>query len=653
MTRRARPRLAGLLLPAAAVGWGAWSSRRAEAHYRALAALTDSDALSLPAAPFVSIIVPARDEAGTLPALLGSLQRLTYPGGYEVIVVDDASADGTGEVAAAHGARMLRLEERDRPDGWLGKPNACHRGAAVARGEWLLFLDADTTLSPGVLRAMLSRALGDGVDALSLLLRQRCQTFWERLLLPYAFQQFFAGVDPARLADPGSDEALLNGQCILIRRAVYDAVGGHGAVRGSIVEDVALARTLKAAGYRVQTFRGERLGTVRMYDSMAAIRAGFGKNAYAFLADAPRRGLQVALASTCAAAALPLAAGGLLTRRAGWFGLGALAWAALAAGSAPWTRRFGAGTPYALLQPLAAAVFQAIALESAVRSLAGRPLAWKGRRYGAATTTRGRGLRPLGLPAHDLLSPPRLPYRNLLALSLTIARGERRSLRADSAAVVRQLRGRWQAHGVEHVPAAGSVCLVINHWQRPGLWIGWGGSLLGFLVGRRRPLADPPVHWLVLSELRLRVFGAERHLAPADPVLRRVAHAWQMVPLSLDPSATAQRAQALRQLRALCAQGRVIGVFPEGHHGAAGAPGRALPGSGRFLASLAHRGAAIVPTALWEQDGTLQARFGPPLAGIDADHVVAEEAERAVMHGIAALLPAHRRPGSAGWEASS
>jgi hypothetical protein len=191
-------------------------------------------------------------------------------------------------------------------------------------------------------------------------------------------------------------------------------------VRGSIVEDVALARTLKAAGYHVQTFRGERHGTVRMYDSLAAIRAGFGKNAYAFLADQPARGARVALASTYTTAALPLAAGGLLARRAGWFGLGALAWAALAAGSAPWTRRFGAGTPYALLQPLAAAVFQAIALESAVRSLAGRPLAWKGRRYDAATTRR-RDLRTLGMPAHDLLSPPpRLPYRNLLALTFTL-----------------------------------------------------------------------------------------------------------------------------------------------------------------------------------------------------------------------------------------
>ena len=650
------------LAPAAAAAWGAWTSWRAEQHYQALGVLTPA----VPAPdewPSVSIVIPARDESATLPTLLGSLRALTYTGPLETIVVDDVSSDSTGALAAAYGARVLRLEECDRPAGWLGKPNACQRGAACTGGEWLLFLDADTTLAPSALEAILSRARTEGLDVLSLFLRQRCATFWERLLLAYAFQQFFAGVSPRRLTDPHSREALLNGQCILIRRTAYDSIGGHGAVRDSIVEDVALARILKAAGHRTAVVRGEAFGTVRMYRSLAQIRAGFAKNAYAFLADEPRRGARVAVASTCASLPLPLLAAAAVTRRPTLLALGLVAWAALATAMAPWTRRFGAGTPVALLQPLAALLFQTVALESTLRRLAGRPMAWKGRTYRTPRLGSAHGSAGAG---DALPFVPRLPLANLLGLSRAIVRGERRSLRADSTAMVRHLRGAWQAEGLEHLPPSGPVCLVVNHWQRPGLWIGWGGALLGFLVGQRRPALDPPVHWLVLAELRPWLLGAEWHLPFADLVLRRVAHAWQMAPLSVEPGATASRAHALRHLLRLCAQGRVAGFFPEGHRGTAGPPGSALPGAGRFLATLARRGVAVVPAALWEEDGLLRVRIGPslphrtlsparpdscPEGGGDAafrpsvtDGHWDTAVGRAVMDAIAALLPPHLRP---------
>jgi chlorobactene glucosyltransferase len=394
------PPLASALVPAAA--FGAWSAWRANAHYLALPELRSPDFARgdgqrvppLPPAegkgegsvPIVSIIIPTRDEATRLPHLLRALGPLVRGAGSvrETIVVDDASRDGTGDLARAAGARVLRLEEADRPDGWLGKPHACSRGAEVASGEWLLFLDADVEVDARAVDAALCHATSHSLDAVSLMLRQRCATFWERLLLPFAYQQLFAGQRPSPSVDQRAGEAILNGQLILVRADVYRSIGGHSAVRGSIVEDVALAGALVAAGCRVRTLRGETLGAVRMYEDLGSIRRGFGKNAYAFLAQAPLRGARIAASTAAATLTLALLAAALPVRGPGrWMFLaaGTAAWLAQAAALAPWLRRSGAPAAFALLQPLAALVFQAIALESTARSLLGLGLTWKGRTY--------------------------------------------------------------------------------------------------------------------------------------------------------------------------------------------------------------------------------------------------------------------------------
>lgn len=646
----------------AGAAYGVWSGRRSHEHYTALAQLCPQDTPPPdPAGPPVSIIIPARNEAEHLPRLLASLSTLRYhaAGGarlYETIVVDDASTDGGGAAAATLGARVIRLEEADRPVGWTGKANACMRGAAVAQHAWLLFLDADTELTPPAVERVIAYATDRALDALSLLLQQRCETFWERLLLPYAYQQLFAGLDPARLADPSTGEACLNGQFILVRRAAYDAIGGHGAVRACIVEDVALARALKAAGCRLEIVRGEQLGSVRMYHDLLSIKEGFGKNAFAFLADEPHRGVRVALASACAGLTVPslaLAARATGAHRLAVFCCALLTWAGLTRELAGWVRRFGAPASYAIFQPLAAITFQAIAMESTVRSLSGHRVTWKGRSYAVRSAPPGTPETPeTPKRAHEtrrfLQPPPKLPLPALLGLSRSILRRRRRSLREDGASVVHQLAGRWEAEGIEHIPAQGPVCLVLNHWQRRDLWIGWTGALIGELVTQQRPSADPPVHWLVLSELRLPLFGTERHLSGLDVFLRRVAYAWQMVPLSLAPRAAAQRGGALRVLARLAADGRVIGFFPEGHGGRAGPLGDPLPGVGRFIAWLARQGVAIIPATTHETRGKLVARFGPCLASAPAlaeepspAHLTRDDAAAAaaVMHALADLLP--------------
>ena len=348
----------------------------------------------------VSIVIPARDEAHNLGNLLASLRAIAgdpVRGFVDAVVVDDASTDGTGDLARfaqVPSLSVIRLEEADKPDEWVGKTNACQVGAAATSGEWLLFLDADVTLGAGAIAGAVAFARENQLDAFLMFLRQRCETLWERLLVPYAFQQFFAGVDPARMRDPSSDEAVLNGQFILIRRAVYDAIGGHYAVRADVAEDVAIARVLKARGYRIDVGRDEALADVRMYRSFASIRRGFGKNAYAILADEPARGIQVAAASTGAAMTVPLLGMAALASgrtRTALAVAGMVSWGAQACLMRPWLRAFVVPNGDAFLHPISALAILITGMESMVRSVGRLGVSWKGRRYIEVSTAPGEG----------------------------------------------------------------------------------------------------------------------------------------------------------------------------------------------------------------------------------------------------------------------
>lgn len=338
----------------------------AELNYRRIPVARAADPID---AGTVSIIVPARNEARRLPALLHSLDRLEYPQ-LEVLVVDDDSADDTASVAVAMGAHVISLDSL--PDGWTGKAHACWRGARHASGDWLLFTDADTMHTPGSLSAALAAAGRWNVEFISLLCGQDCRTFWERLLLPYAYALYFAG----RVRVNSSQRtAMANGQYILIRRHAYERIGGHAAIRDSIIDDVALAQRALRLGVPVRLLRGEELVRVRMYEDLPALWEGFSKNAVSFLAVSPALGALTALASLAFGSALPAAfVASSRTRRL------AVA-AAPALGLVPWMRRFGVSPSGALLYPLAASVFQLIAFDSIRRTVRRGGVRWKGRRY--------------------------------------------------------------------------------------------------------------------------------------------------------------------------------------------------------------------------------------------------------------------------------
>src|SRR5262249_46000322 len=157
--------------------------------------------------------------------------------------------------AEKSGAKVFHLTG-DPPPGWTGKCNACDQAARQVSGDWLLFTDADTYHNPDSLERAIAYAESHNLDALSLMLRQECSTFWERIVLPLAYQNIFSLLNPYNPP--------FNGQYILIRRSVYLTNGGFGAVRGRVMEDVALAQMLTAKGCKIALLNGHEVASVRM-----------------------------------------------------------------------------------------------------------------------------------------------------------------------------------------------------------------------------------------------------------------------------------------------------------------------------------------------------------------------------------------------------
>jgi glycosyltransferase involved in cell wall biosynthesis len=229
----------------------------------------------------VSAIIPARNEEASIARTVESVAAQPEIG--EVIVVNDQSTDHTGEILVQLAPRIpkLRILSTDElPRGWVGKNYAASLGAAAATGDWLLFTDADTFHLPGSTR----RALVDAVDHDAVLVsyspEQELGTFWERALIPFVYCRLAARFSFARVNDPRRPDAAANGQFLMVLRDAYESVGGHAAVAGEIVEDVALARLVKREGYRIYFTAPIGIVRTRMYGSFAAMWQGWTKNLY-------------------------------------------------------------------------------------------------------------------------------------------------------------------------------------------------------------------------------------------------------------------------------------------------------------------------------------------------------------------------------------
>src|SRR5580700_793660 len=226
--------------------------------------------------PEVSVIVPARNEEACLGACLQSLASQTGAS-FEIIVVDDGSTDRTPEIARSFpGVRVVN--PGPLPPGWTGKNNALVAGAKDARGEWLLFTDADTVHRAGSLACSMAEVRERGVALLSYSPEQEVHGICEKAVMPVLFAELASTYRPSEVSDPASPAAAANGQYILISREAYDAVGGHTAVACSLLEDVALARAVKASGRRIFFRYGGDAVRTRMYRSFAQLREGWTKN---------------------------------------------------------------------------------------------------------------------------------------------------------------------------------------------------------------------------------------------------------------------------------------------------------------------------------------------------------------------------------------
>ncbi|OFW55315.1 MAG: hypothetical protein A2V75_11040 [Actinobacteria bacterium RBG_16_70_17] len=232
-------------------------------------------------APLVSILVPARNEEEKIADCVRSLLAQDYPN-LEIVVLDDGSTDATPHIVRAlGGSRVRMLKGAPLPAGWTGKNWACHQLSLAARGDFLCFVDSDTTLAPGTVSAALGLQEEHDAGLVSLLPRAERRSVSGSVLLPMVPHAMFALFPMAmvhRAASPGV--ALAFGPFLLTTRAAYNAAGGHAARSDSIVDDVELSRAVKAAGYPVRLANGTDLVQTGWYDGVGEIWRGFSKNAY-------------------------------------------------------------------------------------------------------------------------------------------------------------------------------------------------------------------------------------------------------------------------------------------------------------------------------------------------------------------------------------
>jgi len=337
--------------------------------------------------PLVSIILPVRNQAGTVSDCVSSLVGLEYPN-KEIIVVDGGSTDGTRELVLKFAHEITLVDEQPLPVSWVGKNWACHLGYKKSRGELLLFTDGDSVHATDSLARSVNYLEAENADLVTLAPGTILRSFWERLLQPPIFLLIMILVGGKLVNDDHRQNAIGNGQYMLFRREAYDKIGGHYAVRDKIIEDYSLGRLLKKAGMRLRFVTASDALGVRMYASLGEIWRGWRKNFYTvserhMLARAVTRillmftflvlpfvvlGYGVFLAIAAPLNAYLIA--GLFMSGLLWLGIVML------------DNSIGVSSLYALMFPLAILVYILIGIDSTVRGSLGYGFSWKGRVYG-------------------------------------------------------------------------------------------------------------------------------------------------------------------------------------------------------------------------------------------------------------------------------
>lgn len=347
-----------------------------------------------PGGALVSIIVPARNEENNIRRCVEALIAQDYPN-IEILVLDDRSTDATPAILTELSTREPRLQVligKELPAGWAGKPHALHQASLIAAGDWLLFVDADTFLTPNALSASMHSARENGADLYTVMTEQIMGSFWEKTVMPLVMTALSVGFSPGKVNDPKTRDAIANGQYILIKRAVYDAIGGHEKLHNQIVEDKAISEQVKWNGYRLILADGRGVAKTRMYTSLPQMWEGWTKNIYLGLSDRPGLlllgvfGAFLALMAALFMPAWPLLGLAWSLNGGGWMGAlvcaeALLVWGCILFYRARVARLMGISGWYALTTPLGAGVFAAMMFTSAWKVLSGQGVTWKGRTY--------------------------------------------------------------------------------------------------------------------------------------------------------------------------------------------------------------------------------------------------------------------------------
>lgn len=344
--------------------------------------------------PFVSVVVPARNEEGKIGRCLESLAKQDYPN-YEVIAIDDRSDDETGVIIKALAAKYPQIKYvcgvDAPPPGWIGKCHALVQAVKHANGDWLLFTDADTCHTPQSLRYALSYSVSNKADLISFMPIQELGSFWERVVMPVLLGSFLCG-DPLNTINEHTNErAYAYGQYILIRRRLYEAIGGHFSVHDQILEDISLARVAKAHGAHILSADGRLLYKVRMYTDLETLWQGWTKNLYALI-ECRVLFLVLVILLLNTAILMPFVSVGFVAAKLlqGDFGAETCMLAGLVVCQMTlllaWYRRTaqhyaGVGLRHFLLLPLGSLTVSVLYLHSAYLVISGQKVNWKGRQY--------------------------------------------------------------------------------------------------------------------------------------------------------------------------------------------------------------------------------------------------------------------------------
>jgi hopene-associated glycosyltransferase HpnB len=339
--------------------------------------------------PAVTAVVPARDEAVLLPTTLRSLLDQKYPGAFRVVVADDESGDGTGDVACAlgrehrSGARLRVVRTPARPSGWVGKMWALETGVREARADaapdYWLFTDADVEHAPDNLRRLVAKAESERLDLVSLMVLLHAGSGWGRLLVP-AFVYFFQKLYPfARVNDPRSRTAAAAGGCVLVRADALERAGGIEALRAEVIDDCALGRNVKRGG-PIWLGLSTDTRSIRPCQGIGDVWHMVARSAYTQLAYSPWLLTGTLLGLALLYLVPPLC---VLTwplhRDALAAGLAGTAWALQALSFAPTMALYGRTRWLGLALPVAGALYAGMTLDSARRHHRREGAVWKGR----------------------------------------------------------------------------------------------------------------------------------------------------------------------------------------------------------------------------------------------------------------------------------